>query len=141
MIAVLSPVYMMAQRELVDSFPLSFYPMFRGLRPDRARINYVTGYDRDGVEIPIPLEYVTSGSMNLGRRQINRAVAKGAKAQTDLCRRTAVRLRKSSSPTMRRIFEVRVVSAEFYASRYLRGDRTPMSSRVLASCRVRGGRP
>jgi hypothetical protein len=76
---MLSPLsqYRRSADDRVDSFPLSYYPMFSKRRRRHARINYAVGVRGDGSTYILPLDVLGSGGFNQVRHQLNRMIRQG----------------------------------------------------------------
>lgn len=138
-LAILLPLAQYSKATPVDSFPLSYYPMFTKPRPDVSVIPRVAGFDAEGREIAIPMVLLGSERMNQARRLVSRAVAKGHDPSLKLCRKIAKRLAGSNDPELRSVRELRVLKSRYSAKTYLGGDTEPMAQKTVLACPIRRG--
>lgn len=80
--AMLYPVLqnLRPREKQVDSFPLSYFPMFRRLRKQTVRITHVVGTDVAGDRHYLPTEILVEDGINSTRHQLNRTVREGGAA-------------------------------------------------------------
>ena len=134
-LAVLSPVRRHWNPAISDSFPLSWYPMFRGVRPDLEQVAYVVGRSRDGAIRVLPYTYWASGGFNQGRNQLNRIVSQGRARVEQLCEQIAETVADRSSDAD--LVEVAILMGEFDRDRYFgEGIVTPSQVRAFDTCPV-----
>jgi len=71
--AVVAPVVRNFQRNPVDSFPLSHYPMFSAAHPELLDVTHLIGVTASGKRVPLRCSLLGPGGMNQLRTQIRRA--------------------------------------------------------------------
>ena len=136
-LAVLSPVRRHFALDVSDSFPLSWYPMFRGTRPSVEQVVYVTGRSSDGQVHPLPYTYWASGGFNQGRNQLTNIVLQGKARVEELCAAIAQRVALGRRTGDDDIVEVAILLGEFNRDRYF-GERIakPDALKAFAICPV-----
>jgi len=136
--SVLWPLSNHLRDEKVDGFPLSWYPMFRGTRPEIERPRHVVGIHEDGHEVAIPYNYWASGGFNQGRNQLTRIINLGTERREELCEQIARRVRKRRKRRDRGIVEIQIVRSQFDRVEYFRdGITEPRRRKVYTSCPVK----
>jgi hypothetical protein len=73
--------YLRPPDERVDSFPLSYYPMFSVRREQHGTVPYAVGVRANGSRGPLPHGVLGAGGVNQVRKQLSRAVHRGRAAQ------------------------------------------------------------
>ena len=129
-IAVLLPVLGDSRS---DSFPLSTYPMFSGLKDSTASIDHVVGVAGDGSRTVLPPESVANDEVLQARAIIRQAVRQGPDATEKLCRQAALWVYESR---WEKIETVEVTTDRFDSLAYFDGDKSPTSSVLHARCVV-----
>ncbi len=135
--AVLFPIAQNWRDRPVDSFPLSYYPMFTLDRPDVVRVDYLVGVDASGARQNLDYKLAGSGGYNQVRRQIRRTVSRD-RAQ-DLCDDVAADI--ADDTAFEDIGTVQVVSGHFSMDAYFGGNKAPARDEVHASATVKRGGP
>ena len=134
--AVLSPLlqYRRPLASRVDSFPLSWYPMFSAKRRRRAWVTHAVGVTADGRRRSLPLDALGTGGLNQVRRQLYRVAVREARPDA-FASALAVRVarRRDCADVMR----VEVVRTRFDLDGCLISKRVNGDSTVLASAAVR----
>jgi hypothetical protein len=134
---VLSPIRRHWTEGVLDSFPLSWYPMFRGTRPDIESVVYVSGRARDGSLHPIPYTYWASGGFNQGRNQLTAIVHEGKARVEVLCESIAEEVAKEHRAVDSEIVEVAILLGEFDRDRYFgEGIAEPDTLKAFDLCLV-----
>jgi hypothetical protein len=137
--AVLSPLHNHFHGWKQDGFPLSWYPMFRGTRPEVEKPKHVIGRDRDGNEHKLNYRYWARGGFNQGRNQLSNIVNRGRSARKEICEKIAEKIGKSKRKFNKSIVQVQVVQSHYSRINYFqRGITSPIRRRVYASCAVPG---
>ncbi len=116
-----------------DSFPLSTYPMFSGLRDSIASIDHVVGFAGDGSRTVMPPESVANDEVLQALAIIRGAVRQGPEATERLCQQAALWVYESR---WENIETVEVLTDRFDSLAYFDGDKGPMSSVLHARCVV-----
>jgi hypothetical protein len=137
--ATLSPIVENWREKPKDSFPLSYYPMFSAKRSENYQANYLVGLDARGNRHLISHKFAGSGGFNQTRRQINKVIRE--KQADALCRSIADKVARADKPPYTQIVTVQIVTGSFRFEDYFAGNKTPLSERVRASCRVGRGEP
>ena len=134
-LAVLSPVRRHWNPVVSDSFPLSWYPMFRLERPEIEPMAYVVGRSRDGEVRLLPYTYWASGGFNQGRTQLNRIVSQGRARVEVLCAQIAQTAAARASDDD--LVEIAILMGEFDRDRYFgEGISVPERVRAFDTCPV-----
>jgi hypothetical protein len=109
--AMLYPVLqnLRPRKEQVDSFPLSYFPMFRQLRKQTVRIIHVVGTDVAGDRHYMPTEILVEDGINTTRHQLNRTVREGRATEYA----AALSEKVASAPALRHIVRVDIVRGVF----------------------------
>jgi hypothetical protein len=136
MLVLLSPIAENWKSKPVDSFPLSYYPMFSHRRESTFRGDSIVGISPDGTRQVLPYRVIGTGGFNQVRRQV-RAQVKAGRGE-DLCAQVAARLSRSKDAALRDLHTVEVLRATHDVDAFLAGDRTPLNSKVYAACEVPG---
>ncbi len=119
-------------RKPVDSFPLSYYPMFSHDRGGKADMTYLLGVAADGKRRYLPYQLAGTGGMN----QVRKVIAKRAKKDpAGLCRAVAEAIARGER-SLPDVQTVKVVRSQFSFDQFFAGDQTPKTSTVLCSCNV-----
>lgn len=135
--AVLSPAQVSFSDDRSDSFPLSWYPMFRGVRPAVEKPVYVIGLTDDGTRHKVNYRHWAVGGFNQSRRQLGRVVKQGPERLERACADIASRISERHRGWRTRVDTVRVVQGRYSRTNYfVRGLRAPMDERVLVECPV-----
>lgn len=133
---VLSPVRHHWTRNPVDSFPLSYYPMFSARRRSTTRVVHAVGVRADGSRLDLSYKLCGEGGFNQTRRQIRRIVVSG---QADvLARRVATAVSARRSRRLADVVAVEIVTGKYRYDSFFAGDRTPVSEIMHARCDVPG---
>jgi hypothetical protein len=69
--------YLRPSEDRVDSFPLSYYPMFSVRREQHGTVSYAVGIREDGSRCRLPHGVLGPGGVNQVRKQLSRAVSRG----------------------------------------------------------------
>ena len=83
--AVFSPVKENWRRKPVDSFPLSYYPMFSHAHSENQTFIYVLGTDDSAGRHYIHYRYCGPGGLNQVRKQLGTIACWGDKEAFELC--------------------------------------------------------
>lgn len=135
-LVLLSPILENWKSKPVDSFPLSYYPMFSHRRESTFRGDSIVGISPDGNRQVLPYRVVGTGGFNQVRRQV-RAQIKAGRGQ-ELCAQVATRLSRSKDAALRDMHTVEVLRATHDVDGFFAGDRKPLESKVYAACEVPG---
>jgi len=136
-LAVLSPAHVSFSDDRTDSFPLSWYPMFRGVRPAVEQPVYVIGLGDDGTRYKVHYRHWAVGGFNQSRRQLAHLVEQGPERLQRACEDIAVRIAERRRGWRTRVDTVRVVRGRYSRDNYfVRGIHDPMEERALAECAV-----
>jgi UDP-N-acetylmuramoyl-tripeptide--D-alanyl-D-alanine ligase len=119
-----------APEDRVDSFPLSYYPAASGVAPDVVGLDHCVGVEMSGRRIRIPYTYWGAATLTQGREQMARLVAQGEAHA--LCRRIARRVSQGNDPAFANVAQVQILHSVYKPLDYFRGDKDPISLRVLA---------
>lgn len=134
-LAVLSPMVPWDNGKLHDDFPLTWYPMFRGVRPAKETITWVRAELRDGTTHPVPVGFWTPGGMTEGRAHLDRAVKTGQTQK--FCGALAEKFAARTSSWPSRAVELALVRTTWsLATYYGDAEPQPISERVLDRCPV-----
>jgi hypothetical protein len=119
-----------------DSFPNSYFPMFISGRDDLHTEHYVTGRDTAGNRWAIHFSNIAPGGnlVRIRRETVAAMVRRGQAAQ--LCRDVSRRIAERNPRALRSVVSLDVVTGTFSLSEYLRGNKPPVSEKVLATCRI-----
>lgn len=134
LLVLLSPILENWKTKPVDSFPLSYYPMFSHRRESTFQGDSIVG-----IRQVLPYRVVGTGGFNQVRRQV-RAKVKAGQGE-DLCTQVAARLSRSKDAALREVRSVEVLRATHNVDAFFAGDRTPLKSKVYAACDVPGRQP
>lgn len=129
---LLSPVAENWKRKPVDSFPLSYYPMFSAKRAATYSAQTIYGVDGSGKRTVLPYRLAGTGGFNAVRRQLRVHVKE--KRAAELCRGVAARLSRSSRRELAGIREIRIATQTHNVDAFFAGERTPLSEKVHAVC-------
>lgn len=130
-VAVLSPIFRSPPR---DSYPLSNYPMFSHRIDAVNDVSAVIGREADGTRrLLSPQIIADSDEVMIALQSVNDAIGGGDRATAALCETVAGRLFDGSGAE---IALVEVVTERYDTVAWFRGERDPISARVLASCEV-----
>jgi hypothetical protein len=122
----------------VDSFPLSFYPMFSDHLDKHWKLSYAVAVYADGRRESLPYHVLGTGGVNQVRKQLFRAVLRGRAAQH--ARLLAGRV--AAHPACADVVRVEIVRGEFDLDHCVLSRRTePGTETVLASAEVIRGDP
>jgi len=137
-VAVASPIERnFNRRRASDGYPLSWYPMFSGLRTNTLKTKYMYGLGEDGRHYMIPYTHWARGGFNQGRTQLGDAIRAGRKASMRKCEKVAQRLAKRKRGWRSRVKTVRVAKGRFDVERFfIDGQREPEREFVVAECTV-----
>ena len=134
---VLWPIRVHFMDQKPDSFPLTWYPMFRGVRSPLESPPHVVGLDAEGAWFPIPYTYWASGGFNQGRAQLRRVLAMDAGRRAELCQKIAQKVRKNRRPVDETLVEVQIWRSQYSRDEYFsERKRDPRRKKVIASCPV-----
>lgn len=134
-LAVLSPMRRHWNPAIPDSFPLSWYPMFSGARPDIEQMAYVVGRSQGGETRVLPYTYWASGGFNQGRTQLNRIISQGRARVERLCVQIAQRVADRERDDD--LVEIAILMGEFDRDRYFgEGIHHPEQVRAFDTCPV-----
>jgi hypothetical protein len=132
--AVFAPIVENWREDPVDSFPLSYYPMFTSARAETARFDYVVGYDADDRRQRIHYSAIGAGGLNQIRHQIEDAI--DDRQAPRFCQRIAARVASRAGQRYRDIVRVEIVTGTYRFTDYFAGNRAPLAERLRASCPV-----
>jgi hypothetical protein len=116
-----------------DSFPLSTYPMFSGLRDSTTSIDHVVGVAGDESRTPLPPESVANDEVLQALAIIRGAIRQGPEATETLCQKAALWVYEAR---WQNIETVEVLTDRFDSLDYFDGDKSPISSVLHARCVV-----
>jgi hypothetical protein len=134
LLTVLSPVVENFKRKPVDSFPLSYYPMFSAKRGDHYSGQALIGIDHEGNRHHLRHTFAGSGGFNQVRRQIAAAVKEGRAQET--CETVAKRVARSKRYNGPKLNSVQVVTATHNLNAFFAGDAKPVAETLHAACPV-----
>jgi len=134
LVLVLSPVTENFRAEAIDSFPLSYYPMFTADRGQHEPVTYLVGVDRDGVERTLTYRLAGSGGLNQVRKQIRSMVRQ--RRAGELCAMVAGRAAGLKGARYNSLRAVRIVSGTYDFRDYFSGNTTPVTLVQHATCRI-----
>ena len=117
-----------------DSFPLSTYPMFSGLKSADASIPHVIGLTADGERVVLPPEAVANDEVIQAFETVRQAVRQGPSSTAALCSETAAWTAEHRED----VVQVAVVTDVYDAAAYFDGDREPRHTTVHAECSAGG---
>ncbi len=134
-LAVLSPIVPDEKGRLHDDYPLSWYPMFRGVRPARETVLWMRATLADGSTRHVQVAYWTPGGITEGRAHLERAVK--TNTTVGFCSSLAGKLAERKTGWASRVTELAVVRSTWVLSEYYADpDPKPVGERVLATCVV-----
>lgn len=133
-LVLLSPILENWKQKPVDSFPLSYYPMFSHRRDATFRGDSVVGVSRDGNRQVLSYRLIGTGGFNQVRRQVRAQIKAGRGA--DLCAQVAGRLSRAKDNALREFHAVEVLRTTHDVDAFFSGNRTPLESKVYAACEV-----
>lgn len=119
----------------VDSFPLSYYPMFAKKRPGVLRVHYLVGLDAEQRRYPLPYTFAGSGGFNQVRKQINVRVRQGSGAE--LCAYASRRVAARDDARYTSITTIQLVTGRYRLRRYMAGRDALVDETVVATTAVR----
>jgi hypothetical protein len=119
-----------------DSFPNSYFPMFSSGRGDLQTEHYVVGWDAPGNRSAIHFNNIAAGGsiVRIRRATVGAMVRRGQAAQ--LCRAVSRRIAQRNLRALKPLVSLGVVTGTFSLSEYLRGNKAPVSEKVLATCSI-----
>lgn len=131
---VLSPL---ARPPGADSFPFSGYPMFAHGRPTAVTdVHHLVGFTADETRRPVPPRLVANDEVLQADATLRRAVRRGKKAATALCRTVAARV--AEQPAWDDVVRLELRSEKFDAVRYFAGDTATLKPpKIRAKCKVK----
>ena len=134
LLTVLAPVRENFSSKPVDSFPLSYFPMFSDRRTATFTGQTLFGVDAQGRRVRLPYRFAGSGGFNQVRRQIR---AKVKDHQTDdLCRTIAGRLARRSRSAPAGVRFIQVATVTHHVDSFFAGDRNPAKEKIHSTCPV-----
>ena len=137
LLLLLSPIRENYAAQPVDSFPLSYFPMFSHDRGETYKTSYVVGLTADAERITVPYRYIGSGGFNQTRRQLRKIIHDGGSAR--LCDQVAERVARSSRKSFQDVVEIQVLEGRYVLDDYfIRQDKTPDKEKQYAACPVEG---
>jgi hypothetical protein len=128
-LAVLSPIWSGA----ADSFPLSTYPMFARPR-GQPTLYTLVGLTAEGSERRVPPELLGSTEVLQAKVLIQRSVASGEEAMTELCRTTAGRV--AEAPELRDLQALAIVGRRYDPVDYFVRGAVPLEQQTLLRCQI-----
>ena len=135
--ATLLPVLQIGEEAPVDSFPLSYYPMFSQPRAELETPIYVLGFDSEGQLHKISYPFWTSGGFNQASMQLKAARHEGQAALDEMCGTIASNVGKTSRGPLADVDVIVIERGHYSLVKYFRdGDRTPERKATLATCKV-----
>jgi hypothetical protein len=145
LVAVLSPVRenWRDRKDAVDSFPLSYYPMFSSRRADTHRQPHVVGIRSNGDTFPISYKLLGKGGMNQVRRQLGRLIKQeDSEPLQQMLAGAANEIGNSSKKRYRDCVAVAAVRGHYALDRYFSaGEKEPVRMSLLLSVPVPGRAP
>lgn len=134
-LAVLSPMVPDANGKRHDDYPLSWYPMFRGIRPAQERMVWVRASLEDGSTRPVASRYWTPGGLSEGRSHLERAIEEGKTEK--FCDRLAKSLADRTKGWASETTSVEIVRGTFVLSSWFGGGEAKAEKeRILQRCDV-----
>lgn len=130
-LAVLSPIWSGA----ADSFPLSTYPMFARPR-GQPTLYTLVGLSSQGGERRVPPELLGSTEVLQAKVLIQRSVAQGEDAMSQLCRATAARV--AEAPELADLQALAIVARRYDPVDYFVKGPVPLEQQTLLLCGVPG---
>ncbi len=134
LIAVLSPICENFKRKPVDSFPLSYYPMFSAKRHANFSGQTLIGIDHQGNRQRLRHTLAGTGGFNQVRRQIAAAVKEDR--AMEICNTVAKRVARSKRYTGPHLASVQVVTATHHIDSFFAGSQIPVAEKLHAACPV-----
>lgn len=137
LIVVVSPVVENWKEEPKDDFPLSYYPMFTGMRGESAFVHHLYGIDENNNYYPIPHKVIAQRSgFNSFRKTVTKIIKNGQAKK--LCSLVSNKLSNLEVEPYNQIKVVKVVTSvinieEFMNKRF----ESKKKFFVYAECRVR----
>jgi hypothetical protein len=128
-LAVLSPSW----SGLPDSFPLSTYPMFARSR-GQPTLHTMVGLAADGSERRLPPELVGTKEVLQAKVLIQRSVAAGPAAMSELCLSAAARA--AESPQHRELEVLSIVARRYDPIDYFVKGPVPLERETLLRCKI-----
>ncbi|HZZ49313.1 MAG TPA: hypothetical protein VFE65_20705 [Pseudonocardia sp.] len=124
--------YLRPREERVDSFPLSYYPMFSVRREQHGTVSYPVGVRADGSRTLLPHGALGAGGVNQVRKQLSRAVQRGRATEHAqlIARKVAER------PDLTDIVTVEIVRGRFDFDACLLNRKVEGEETLLASAAV-----
>lgn len=135
LLVVLSPIIQNHKVNPIDGFPLSYFPMFTGIRGGRTTVTHPVGILSDGSTVDLHYRVAGSGGMNKVRSQIRRRVGVGE--ARELCVEIAreIRLRRRDYPPG--MVEVALVHDQYRFEDFFAGRRNPFDREFIARVEFR----
>lgn len=118
----------------VDSFPLSYYPMFSFERKEFAHVTHPNGFTKDQERITIPLEYLGVGGMNTIRKQLRKIIHFDEARRKEYCLNILQQVIESNDPQLQQIVEIRLITGLYFIADYYEGKKLPRSESLHMSC-------
>ena len=123
-----------------DSWPLSWYPMFRNPRPEEEVVFYMAARDWRGEVHHLSYKYWARGGFNQGRNQLRRIVEMGPERAMQTCEEVAAKVARDGIPEQVAVTEVAVLVATWDRDTFfLEGKRVPEEVGSAARCAVPSG--
>lgn len=136
-VIVASPVRYHWVDGVKDSWPLSWYPMFRNPRPDKETVTHMVARDSEGVIHWLPYQRWARGGFNQGRNQLVRIVELGPERAREVCEEVALGLLDDPLPGGETAVDVVVLLSVFNRDAwFLEGERVPEENKIAAICPV-----
>jgi hypothetical protein len=132
---VMCPIVQNWTKKPVDSFPLSYYPMFSKKRGETYGLYYVMAYDSLGTKKRLPYHIAGTGGFNQVRRQINKAHK--IDGGRPFLKKVGKRLAKKDKSLYERLVKIELVKGYYHLENYfLRNDTLPLLERKIASYQI-----
>jgi predicted DCC family thiol-disulfide oxidoreductase YuxK len=145
LVAVFSPVRenWKDKKDAVDSFPLSYYPMFSRRRADTHRQPHVVGIRSNGETFPISYKLLGTGGLNQVRRQLDRLTKQDdSEPLRQMLAGAANEIGNSSKKRYRDCVALAAVRGHYDLDRYFSaGEKEPLRMSLLRSVPVPGRAP
>jgi len=137
LIVVVSPVIENWKEEPKDDFPLSYYPMFTGMRRETTVVHHLYGIDENNNYYPIPKGVIAQRSgFNSFRKTVTKIIKNGQAKK--LCSFVSNRLSNLEVEPYNQIKVVKVVTSEINIEEFMnKRFESKKLFIVYAECRVR----
>lgn len=134
LLVLASPIVQNWRSKPVDSFPLSYYPMFSAQRGTTFTGQSIVGVDERGQRRVLPYQFAGNGGFNQVRRQVRAKVK--AERSAELCAGVAKRLRRSRRDEWHQLRAVQVLTVTHDMKKFFARGPSQISEHVHADCAV-----